>query len=121
MKTLKFFTLMLITGSVMTFMPSCSKSDSDMAAGDSSSEHKVNIQATQFDPVNITVLPGSKITWTNMDSQPHSIVSDDSTSFNSGNIAAGGTFSITPAVNGIYGYHCGVHPAVQGTVYVVTR
>lgn len=56
-----------------------------------------------------------------MDTQPHSVVSDDGISFNSSNINAGGTFSFTPTTTGIYEYHCGLHPTVKGTIYVVIR
>src|ERR1700712_4243720 len=114
MKTIKFI-IPAIFGTIMLFMIfSCSKSDSYMAppAGDTSSVQKVNIQATQFNPATVTITVGATITWTNTDTDVHSIVTDDGTSFNSGNIAPGASVSFTPATNGTYNYHCGVHPTV---------
>lgn len=103
-------------------MFSCSKSDVyNPPANNDTAAYKVNILANQFSPSAINMLPGAKITWTNADTETHSIVSDDATSFNSGNIAPGGSFSFTPSATGTYAYHCGVHPGVQGTIYVVTR
>jgi plastocyanin len=119
MKRIKFILPAVLAGIMCVGISSCSKSDVDTPPADS--DYKVNILAAQFDPATMTMLPGGKITWTNLDTDVHSIVSDDATSFNSGNIGAGGSFSFTPTVNGTYLYHCGVHPGVQGTLHVVTR
>jgi plastocyanin len=62
-----------------------------------------------------------KVTWTNNDTEVHSIVSDDGISFNSGNMPAGSSFSFTPTATGTFAYHCGVHPGVQGSLYVVNK
>lgn len=124
MKTLKFITLAILAGITCVTIYSCGKSDVYKAPDnpvDTSSVYKVNVTATQFDPSGLTMLVGSKVTWTNMDTSMHSVVSDDGTSFNSGNLSAGSAFSFTPATTGMYNYHCGVHPAVKGVLYVVTR
>jgi plastocyanin len=119
MKRIKFILPAILAGIICVMISSCSKSDVDNPPA--ADLYKVNILATQFDPATMTMLPGARITWTNMDAQVHSIVSDDATSFNSGNIPAGGSFSFTPTVTGTYTYHCGQHPGVQGTLNVVTR
>jgi plastocyanin len=122
MKTLKFIVPALLAGFTFVMMESCSKSDDYVApvVADTST-FKINILATQFDPNTVTLHLGGKVTWTNTDTQLHSVVSDDATSFNSGNISAAGTYTFTPPTNGTYNYHCGIHPAVKGTIYVVTR
>ena len=56
-----------------------------------------------------------------MDTDTHSVVSDDATSFSSGNISTGGSFSFTPAAPGTFAYHCGIHAAVKRIIYVVNR
>jgi plastocyanin len=119
MKRSTTFIPALFIGIMSVMMFSCSKSDVDNPPAQDL--YKVNILATQFDPATITMLPGEKITWTNTDGQVHSIVSDDATSFNSGDISAGGSFNFTPTVTGTYPYHCGQHPGVQGTLNVFTR
>ncbi len=119
MKRIKFILPGILAGVMCIAIFSCNKSDvTPVSGGDI---YKVNILATQFDPSTMTMLPGAKITWTNMHTELHSIVSDDATSFNSGNIAAGASFSFTPTVTGTYPYHCGLHPAVRGTLNVVNR
>jgi plastocyanin len=123
MKQLRFIATALITGILSITIFSCSKTDAynpPVNAGDSSL-HKVNIQATQFDPATFSMLFTTSVTWTNVDSGVHTLVSDDGTSFNSGNIAAGGSFSYTPTIIGTIAYHCGIHPTVKGTIYVVSR
>jgi plastocyanin len=124
MKTLKFITLAILAGTMSVMIYSCSKTDAYNPPGsgvDTSSVHKINIQASLFDPASLSMQLGTKVTWTNMDTVSHSIVADDGISFNSGNISAGGSFSFTPAASGIYDYHCGLHPTVKGTVYVVNK
>lgn len=122
MKTLKFITPVLLAGFMSVAMFSCSKSDDYVApAATDTAAHKVNILSAQFDPNTVTMLPGTRIIWTNTDTTAHSVVSDDGISFNSGGINAGGTYTFTPATPGTYAYHCGIHPSVKGTIYVVTR
>jgi len=122
MKSMKFITPVLLAGFMSVTMFSCSKSDNYVApvVADTTA-FKINIQATQFAPNPLTMYLGPKLTWTNNDTDAHSIVSDDATSFSSGNIIAGGSFSFTPAATGTYEYHCGIHPTVKGILYVVTR
>lgn len=120
MKSVKFIPSAVFAAIISLTILSCSKSDPyTPLAGDDS--HKVSIRAGQFDPAVLNMLPSTKVVWTNTDTDVHSVVSDDGTSFNSGNISAGGTFNFTPTVTGTIGYHCGVHPGVQGTLNVVTR
>ncbi|MFZ1452276.1 MAG: cupredoxin domain-containing protein [Ferruginibacter sp.] len=118
---MKFIAITVLAGLMSVMIYSCSKSDTSGGGGNTNTDHKVNIQASIFDPATITMLPSARLTWTNMDTQPHTVVSDDLISFNSGNINAGGTYSFTPTATGIHEYHCGLHPTVKGTIYVVIR
>lgn len=122
MKSLKFIAPALLAGFMSFAMFSCSKSnDYEAPVVTDTTGHKINIRATQFDPNTLTSLPGIKITWTNVDTIVHSVVSDDGTSFNSGNISAGGTYTFTTSALGTIDYHCGIHPTVKGIIYVVNR
>lgn len=75
-----------------------------------------------FSPATITVKAGTTITWTNNTGAPHTVTSDDGTSFDSGinnPIAAnGGTYSFTFTKAGTYTYHCQIHPFMKATVIV---
>ena len=120
MKSLKLIAPAIFVCIISFMMFSCSKSDANNPSGNNNI-YKVNIQANLFDPANLTMLAGSKVTWTNMDNQVHSLIADDGISFSSGSINPGGTYSFTPAATGTYAYHCGIHPTVQGIIYVVIR
>ena len=82
---------------------------------------------TAFQPNPIQVAVGTKVTWTNNDSQPHTVVSgssgqpdgkfDSSPNFNP-LIAPGGTFEHTFTEAGQYPYYCALHPNMVGTVSV---
>ena len=120
MKNLQFFTLIMMTVCLSAFISSCSKTDDYTPPADDST-YKISIEATQFNPANLTMMQGLKVTWTNTDSQPHSVVSDDGISFNSGSLNTGESISFTPSVTGTFPYHCGIHPTVTGTLSVVTR
>ena len=67
----------------------------------------------------LTVAPGASVAVTNLDSAPHTVTSDDGSSFNvdvKGNGGAG-TFT-APTQPGTYTFHCIYHPQMHGTLTV---
>lgn len=70
-----------------------------------------------FEPTNLTVAVGTTVTWTNTGQRQHTVTADDS-SFTSGSLASGQTFSQTFTKAGTYAYHCAVHPDMKATVIV---
>lgn len=105
-----------------TILISCSKSTDDLppATADTST-HKISIMASQFDPARLDMLQGTSITWTNNDSVAHSVVSNDGTSFNSGTLNPGQTYHLQFLAGGAFQYHCGIHPSVEGVIYVINK
>ena len=79
---------------------------------------QVTIQNFAFSPQVITVAPGTKVVWTQKDSAPHTVTSDNSAFAGSSNLSAGQTFSYTFTKPGKYPYHCAVHPNMTATVIV---
>ena len=82
---------------------------------------------TAFQPNPVQVSVGSTVTWTNDDSQPHTVTSGQNAQpdnkFNSSPnfnplIAPGQTFSHTFTEAGQYPYYCALHPNMVGTVSV---
>jgi YVTN family beta-propeller protein len=65
----------------------------------------------------LRVKAGQTVTWTNRDSVPHTVTSDDGL-WDSSDIAPGKGFSRRFDVPGTYAYHCGIHPSMQATVIV---
>jgi plastocyanin len=79
----------------------------------------VTIDNFAFGPGAITVAPGTKVTWTNRDDEPHTVVSaDDPRTFKSGALDTGENFSFTFDKPGTYRYFCSIHPHMTGTVVV---
>jgi plastocyanin len=85
----------------------------------STSAVKVSIQNYAFAPASITVAAGTTVTWTNMDSAPHTVtVSSGPEKFGSQNLQKGDSFSYKFTKPGTYSYYCAVHPDMKGSVTV---
>lgn len=67
----------------------------------------------------VTVLQGTTVTWTNVDTMSHTVTADD-VSFNSGVLAPGQSFSHTFDQPGIFTYYCAIHgrASMSGAVQV---
>jgi plastocyanin len=72
---------------------------------------QVCMVGSQFSPTNLTVSAGTRVTWKNGDSFPHTVASATGSpeSYNSGSVGAGGTFSQTFGSPGTYPYYCTIH------------
>jgi plastocyanin len=72
-----------------------------------------------FQPVQLTVAPGAKLTVTNRGQAPHTVTFDD-LSLDTGPLQPGSTAQLSaPPQPGSYSYHCAVHPAKMRGVLVV--
>jgi len=84
-----------------------------------SAPDEVMIDNFSFSPISLTVAPGTKVTWTNHDDVPHTVVSsDDPHAFKSPPLDTDDSFSIVFSKPGVYKYFCSVHPMMVGTVVV---
>ena len=79
--------------------------------------NSVSIANFAFSPTSITVKIGATITWTNNDSVAHTVTSDRGV-FDSGNLAAGKSYTYTFSKAGTFPYHCAVHPSMKASVIV---
>ena len=77
----------------------------------------VSIQDFSFNPGQITVAPGTTVTWTNEGPSPHTTTADDG-SWDSGELQQGEDFSFTFDEPGTYTYHCSIHPDMTASVKV---
>ena len=71
-----------------------------------------------FGPATLTVKTGTTVTWKNNDDIAHTVTSDDGTTFDSGTLAAGASFSFTANTGGTYAYHCTIHSGMTATLIV---
>jgi plastocyanin len=72
-----------------------------------------------FNPTMLTIKAGTTVIWKNVSSVPHTVTSDDGQTFDSGNMAVGGTFQFTFKNAGTFSYHCNIHPYMRATIVVV--
>jgi len=78
-------------------------------------EVTVKLSQIMFEPQNIKISKGTKVTWVNGDSVDHYINTDSHPAHtyfpeqNSRALKAGGTYSLTFQTAGIYPYHCSAH------------
>jgi plastocyanin len=79
----------------------------------------VDMQGLAYVPVELHVVPGTTVVWTNSSPLAHTVTADDA-SFDSGNIDAGGTFEMFFEAPGFYTYFCAPHQALgmMGVVVV---
>ena len=80
-------------------------------------EVKVTIDNFSFSPPDITVKPGTTVTWVNQDDVPHTVVSNDK-KFRSKALDTDDKFSFTFTDPGTYEYYCSVHPKMTAKVTV---
>ena len=86
--------------------------------GASSGPVKVTMKNIAFDPKDVTVKVGQKVTWTNDDSVPHNVTATSGASFKSSTFGQGGTYSFTPKKAGTIQYVCTIHPGMEATLTV---
>lgn len=80
-------------------------------------ELTVHISGFSFNPSDITVSAGTKVTWINDDPVAHTVTFDDGT-FDAGQFPHGDSRSYTFTTPGKYTYHCTIHPSMKGSVTV---
>jgi len=84
-------------------------------SGDS---HAVTISNFTFQPADVTVKRGTRVTVTNRDSAVHTATADDGHSFDTGNLEPGASKTITLTRPGSYAYRCTIHPYMRGKLIV---
>jgi plastocyanin len=82
-----------------------------------SSTTRVSISGYAYQPVKLTVTPGTKVTFTNHDQTAHTATSTK-TGFDSGTIDPGKSATITVTKPGTYTYYCQFHAFMHGTITV---
>jgi plastocyanin len=88
-------------------------------AAETAAVREVTIDNFSFDPPELTVSPGTKVTWINRDDVPHTVTSTAKPKrFNSGTLDTDQRFSHVFTDPGTYEYFCAVHPKMTARVIV---
>ena len=77
----------------------------------------VTIENLRFEPQDLAVKSGDRITWVNKDLFPHTATAD-AKAFDSHSIAPTGTWTWVAGKPGTYTYTCTFHPTMKGTIRV---
>jgi plastocyanin len=88
-------------------------------AASAAEPNTVTISNFAFSPAILSVAPGTKVTWTNSDEEPHAVTSADAgATFKSAALDTDDKFSFTFDKPGTYKYFCSIHPHMTGTIVV---
>ena len=77
----------------------------------------VTIENMQFSPATLSVHRGDRIAWVDKDLFPHTVTATSKT-FDSGSIAAGGSWTYVANKAGEFSYGCTFHPTMKGLLKV---
>jgi len=77
----------------------------------------IDITKFAFNPPEITVEPGTTVTWVNHDEIPHAVASKDK-AITSKALDTDDRFAHTFDQGGDYSYYCTLHPFMTGVVHV---
>jgi plastocyanin len=89
----------------------------DASAGArASGSRAVRIANFAFHPKKLTVRRGSRVTFTNSSGVTHTAT--DPGSFDTGEIAPGGSAVVRFSHKGVFAYHCTIHPFMHGKIVV---
>ncbi len=91
--------------------------DAGSAAKDAPT-YRIEIHDFAFAPKALTVPAGARIIWVNRDDEPHTIVSAAGAFKPSHALDTGDSFAAVLRTPGTYGYFCGIHPMMVGTIVV---
>ena len=90
-------------------------------AASAQDEMTVSIQDFFFDPGQLTVAPGTTVTWVNEGQAPHTVTSTDGKELDSATLQPGDTYTFTfkdDDAGETYAYHCSIHPQMTASVKV---
>lgn len=79
---------------------------------------QVQMSNDAFTPATIQVSVGTTVTWTNLDSDPHTVTFRENALTSSGLLRQGDSYQYTFTAVGTFAYYCAVHPYMVGQVVV---
>ncbi len=99
---------------LLVFLYGCTQSGASQTTGATDAD-TVRITNYAFNPQTLTISVGTTVTWVNEDLVSHTV---SSSTFDSGAIANGQTYTHTFNTAGTYNYQCAIHPSMTGTIIV---
>lgn len=112
----RYLAVAMLTMAIGTAVVSAARARED--SNPDSAKSEVKIDNFSFAPREIQVAKGTTIEWVNRDDIPHTVVSDDKTTFKSKPLDTDDKFSYTFSKEGTYTYFCSIHPKMTAKVVV---
>ena len=86
-------------------------------------EVEIRISKFKFEPAEVTVKPGTRIRWVNLDETPHTVLSAQGQEkvIASKAMDTDDKYELVISKEGDYSYFCTVHPFMTGVVHVRRR
>ena len=109
--------LLMAAGVALLPLSSLSAGSSDGGSSTAAAEHTVLIKDFSFSPAALTVSRGTRVTWKNMEDEPHTVASTAG-AFRSGALDEQDSFTFEFDEPGTYRYVCTIHPHMSGTITV---
>ena len=106
---------LVIAGCTSPFSNSNPSSQSQISTAN---QNSIVIKNDAYNPPSLTISKGATVTWTNEESEMHTVTSDTGV-FDSGNMYQGDSYSLQFNDVGTFPYHCTPHHFMKGTMTVV--
>ena len=107
MERLSYITTLLVIGLLLGVT----------SAGAQSNQQTVSIRDFSFQPAQLSVEPGTTVTWTNEGNEPHTVTANNGL-FDSGMLYPGDSYSVQFDGMGTLSYYCTLHPSMTGGITV---
>ena len=117
MSRLSFLAVRRVVLVLVLSLPTLALSPPGAIAGTPARPQTVAIKNFAFMPQVITVTPGTTVTWTNTDDDPHTVTASDK-SFHSSALDTNGKYSFTFTKPGEFAYFCSLHPHMTAKIIV---
>ena len=111
---------LLIAGCCLWLAGSAAAQEKTATAVDAAAaaKNRIEIKDFQFQPATLTVPAGTKVTFVNVDEEPHTVASKDGKFTKSKALDTDREFVVTLTAPGDYAYFCTVHPHMTGKITV---
>jgi plastocyanin len=110
--------LALIATLVVGVLAACGDEGDEEVAVSGVSGPVVTAKNTAFDPTSLRAKVGETITFENEDSIDHTVTPDRSGDFSGGNLKAGDALQVAISKEGVFAFHCSIHPSMKGVITV---
>jgi len=117
MPRLSFLAVGRVALALALSVPTLGISPPGVMAGVPARAQTVAIKNFAFVPQVVTVTPGTTVTWTNTDDDPHTVTASDK-SFRSAALDTDGKYSFTFTKPGEFAYFCSLHPHMTAKIIV---